>query len=918
MNVNNVNSNFINYDCTSEVKKHKTIPLKGTYQTSGVYPVYMRPPYGIKPYFKVEEFILPTGDKVCTYKLITGQIISIVQKDGCPLIKTAFKVGSLDEPYGKEGISHFIEHSVFHGSKKYNDVEQAIKDIGGTSNASTNCNTTDFYIKLGTDDKNAIRQALDIEADMVFNPKFSKLDKERSIVIKEAEQADANEMRTILNQSIKNLLSIDRPHVKDIIAGNKNSISSITYNDMMNYHREYYIPKNAVTSIVTPYNPDEIADMAANAFIQASKDIVNHPVKRNKYTAINQIQRKDIISKESDKKLITFEFLFPVKTPEDKAKFYVLNKWFTEGVDFSLSIKDLYGADSVLTFQYSGSDEDEYNAFENLKEQFAKLSARQLDEIKLEKIKKQSSKDFEDFFQDADLITTKLNSDYFNGHYSCEEIKRAINNLKPEDIKEYVKHFDMAKCSMCVIHPKGTTNKDFENNMAKYRNYITPVMVSKEVRNINVLNNINEHNISPYYSERVISTTLPDNTNLTLLNSKTDKCMAIWYLSNPDLINVNPAIKYVLDSMTNTSTIDLFENRNKYNMLVYSNYTEPYRMKIYADFSAENTDIAIKEMKKAFDVKFTEEEFEKAKKLAFETIKKDANEEDVINRYNADKYGRNCSLNREELINGLEKLTFNDVKTYFNALITGASSSIVVKAPFDKNKNMINKIASEVNIPGFSFKQDAVLKSFYRDNKLSKCYLKEKNQPYYANIYTYKINGNNNDTMKYRLLGEVLNLRLFNSLREKMGIAYSVNSYTDRSYDIGSIVLDIATSLKDKEDIKKIFNEFDKEVKRLIETPVDEKELSEAKNNLKVQILDSSSNDFLFVSRISNNIKEERFGLNRMQGSTKILESITKEDIMQTARYVFKNKPDYLIEADKKTLEDNKEYFKELGEQISR
>ncbi len=916
MNVSGVNSNFTKYNYNIGLAKEKgNLPVYNQTTAGGVYPVYLKPPHGIKPYFKIEEFVLPTGDKVCTYKLITGQTISIVQKDGCPVIKTAFKVGSMDEPDGKEGMSHFIEHSIFHSSKKYDDVDQAIKNIGGTSNASTSFNITDYYIKLGTNDKKVIKQALDIEADMVFNPKFSKLDKERNIVIKESEQCETNEKRVILNQSIKNIFSINKPNI-DVNCGNKNSINSITYDDMINYHKEYYIPKNAATSIVTPYNPDEIIDMAANSFIQASENIVNHPIKRQTYNYINQIERRDIISKESDKKDIAFDFLFPMVNDSDRAKAFVMYKWIAKESDFSFSFREIYGNNNILSFQYTGNEEDEYSAFENLKEQFIKLSAKQLDEVELEKIKKEVIKKLEDYYQNADSITETLNYDYLDSSYSYEKIKNAINNLKPEDIQDFVKHFDLAKCSMCVVHPKGTTKKDLEDNIAKYKNYITPVIIPKTVQNIDISNAVKEYNISPYYSERVLNATLPDNTNLTLLNSKTDKCSAKWVISNPDLANSNPALKYILSSMLNGSIFDIFENKSKYEMLILSEYSEPYRIEISAGFKAKNLDFAIKKMKKCFDIKFTEEEFEKAKKEALDSIKNDSDAETVANRYYADKHGINCSYNKDKLIKGLEKLTFNDVKSYYNALITGGNSIFVIKAPFDKNKGMINQIASTVNIPGFKFKKKDGIKSIYKANQPKKCYIKEKNQPSYRNMYTYKISGNKTDGIKCKVLGEILSQRLFNSLREKMGMAYSVNANGDEYYDIGSISLNVTTCLKDRKDIEKIFAEFDKEVQRLIKEPVSEKELKEAKNNIKVQILDSSSSESDFIYMISNSYRE-KLGLGQMEGHAEILDAITKDDIMQTASYVFKDKPDYLIEADKKTIDDNIEYFKKLGEIVN-
>ena len=144
---------------------------------------------------------------------------------------------------------------------------------------------------------------------MIFHPKFSKLDKEKRIVTKEAKQGENSESINIFGLIKKTLFSINKPHVKDLLTGSEESINLITKNTMLRYHQYHYIPQNATTSVVTPYEPDEIIDMVSNAFLSATRGIENHPIQRKQYNPINHMVRKDIISKENNRTKINFGFL---------------------------------------------------------------------------------------------------------------------------------------------------------------------------------------------------------------------------------------------------------------------------------------------------------------------------------------------------------------------------------------------------------------------------------------------------------------------------------------------------------------------------------------------------------------------------------------------------------------------------------
>ncbi|MBR6298058.1 MAG: insulinase family protein, partial [Candidatus Gastranaerophilales bacterium] len=761
-----------------------------TSQQTGVYPVYTSVPYGInqRPYIKLAENVLPTGDKLCTYKLINGQSVTIVQKDGCPVIKTAFKVGSLDEPDGKEGMSHFIEHSVFHESEKYKDVMQAINDIGATHNAATCTDYTNYYLKLPDDNKERLKHALDIEADMVFNPKFSKLDKERKIVIKESKESENSEDTKIYNIRLKNLYSINKPQIADITAGNEESINSITQNDMLQYHQYFYIPQNATTSVVTPYEPDEIIGMVADSFLSASKNIQNQPIQRRYYEPINHFIRNDIVSKENNETTVCFELLADNMDFKRMATAYLLYQWFNKNTSFSTGISDEYGNRMRFLFDYKAKDKNEYLAFESLKESLSDIANNPISDSDFEKLKEDAIEEYENSFENNDSITSKLTNDVLlHGEYTVDTFKNMINGLTPQDIMIFARELDINKCSMNVLHKKGTTQEELKKSYDEYKNYITPFCIPKTTQNIDVTNNLTQYDISPYTSAKVLNTVLPDNTDLMLLDSKNDKCQLRWSIENPDLDNGNPAIKYVLGELFQYSKTKIYLKSDNINIIpsIIDN-----TLIFSANCEEEDLDKILEQIKNVFDIDFTEEDFEDAKRKALLKIKTDSNGQKAYDMFFADKMGKNSSLDEKELLEGLESLTINDVKEYYNKLLLNSYSTVVAKVPFEKNRDLINKVASSVFIPNFRFRSGKNDKQIYAQGD-KKCYIKEKNQPEYSKVYSYKVNGNINDSMKYSLVSNVLSQRLFDLLREKMGMAYSVYSIEEENNDMGTILLNI-------------------------------------------------------------------------------------------------------------------------------
>jgi predicted Zn-dependent peptidase len=153
--------------------------------------------------------------------------------------------GSRDETDAKAGVSHFIEHLLFKGSKSYSAVQIAeiFDELGGELNAATSREHTLVYARVPD---HHLETALDVMSDMVFSPAFDELDAEREVVLEEIamyEDTPQELVHDLIAEAIFGSHALGRP-----VIGTAEVISSITRKAIQTYHRSVYAPGNIVVA----------------------------------------------------------------------------------------------------------------------------------------------------------------------------------------------------------------------------------------------------------------------------------------------------------------------------------------------------------------------------------------------------------------------------------------------------------------------------------------------------------------------------------------------------------------------------------------------------------------------------------------------------------------------------------------------
>jgi len=166
-----------------------------------------------------------------------------------------YRVGSRDEPSGRTGISHWVEHMQFKGTPQFpaSILDKVIAREGGVSNAFTYMDWTTYFETMPGD---KIELALRLEADRMVNSTFDPEDvaSERTVVISEREGSE-NEPLFLLGEAVQAAAFRVHPYHHEII-GDLADLKTMSRDDLYNHYRSYYAPNNAVVALAGDFETE--------------------------------------------------------------------------------------------------------------------------------------------------------------------------------------------------------------------------------------------------------------------------------------------------------------------------------------------------------------------------------------------------------------------------------------------------------------------------------------------------------------------------------------------------------------------------------------------------------------------------------------------------------------------------------------
>lgn len=218
----------------------------------------------------LEKYQLPNGMKVILFPQHKAPVVTV---------QAWVRTGSADELKGEEGISHFIEHLLFKGTKKYKvgEIAALVEGSGGELNAYTSFDQTVFHVTIS---KEFTGVALDTVNEMIGYPTFDKneIDNEREVVIEEIKRSNDNPHRASSRLLFEGVYP-KHPYGKPVI-GYEENIRTFSPELIKKYYKSRYSPKNISLVVVGDFNKEQIKKEIKESFAK----IPATPIRKSKRT----------------------------------------------------------------------------------------------------------------------------------------------------------------------------------------------------------------------------------------------------------------------------------------------------------------------------------------------------------------------------------------------------------------------------------------------------------------------------------------------------------------------------------------------------------------------------------------------------------------------------------------------------------
>ncbi len=876
-------------------------------------------------YTKIGEIFVPgLAQKASLFKLSNGQKVVICPKKGPTYIKTTYNVGSFNETDDIRGISHFIEHNLFNGSKdlKPQEYNSKVAKMGGVTNASTFLSVTDYYLGLQLLNENSLEEAIKLNASQTQFPSFpaEQLEKEKEPVKSEIDVYKDKPDCAAQNIILKDLFGIKSASY-DLTLGTKDNINALNKEKVQDYFDTWYTPDNALTVITGDVDVNETIALVSKYFN-----------KQNNYSKVNkrfyqpldyikQTKRTDIVMPNSVNSSITMGFAIPEgTTKEDMVKVESLlsllrsdESRLSKALD-SYGIKPYFeiidaqnkpdGAKAVIC--YVNSPEDKLEEVLNIVfRELSNISLYPPSYQELNNVKNKSIYELNSVSDDSEYLNTVLTEAVKNNYsdYFVQKIN-TINSITPNDISDTARKFlDLNKTAVCVSHAKtGTTT----NNVSFGRS-------------ISVSDSLNAE------AQKVSEFILPNNIHTKFVPCSSNLKSSFYMEFKTDELNdvSDPAMQVLTELLNrgnayrNYDTIRTFKNSRD---LDYTFSASVDGLTCSGSFYNQDANDVLALVKETlFNPNYSEAEFQRAKEIIKNRILAE-------NKSPKEKLFKEIfpSLKifdlKEDRLQALDTLTLADIQNLYARILSTSQVQTTISAPVEENPYIYNVYnnALSFGLPIFrpSTKEKSPSYNIYQPIQQAVT-LKEVEDNTQANItraYTFKQSKNIDDIAKIRLLDVILGSggmksRLFVDLREKEKLAYHTSSCLLNEKNLGMILMDIETTTQSPdpkegspENVNKALDGFNRNVEALKNSYVSQEELDNAKTILKTRILndmETTASKMIQFHLMEDSPYDNAYN----QALIEAIDKVSVSDIKDAANYVFKNPPVTSIMASQSTFD---------------
>lgn len=822
---------------------------------------------------------LPNGQTVVVYEIKNNPIVTI---------DTWVKTGSINENNSNNGVSHFLEHLFFKGTKAHptGETDRILESKGAIVNAATSKDFTHYYITIPSEHFDI---AMDLHADMLMHPQIPRkeLEKERKVVLEEISK-DLNTPSKKVFDNLNDMMYTHHPYKRKVI-GTEDIIGTIRREEIIDYFNNYYAPSNMITLIVGDVDTDKAISKTQNVFNAPYKKTAKtrfkkeHPLQNQKY----HVEYSDTTqsgymmigfrgAEISSKDTFALDVLSEILGGGKSSKLY-RNIKEQKGLAYSISASNgSYKEDGIFyissNFIPTNKDKLEKAIFDEI----TYIQKYGVTDEELERAKKILIQDTYYSRESTSNITSELgyimtltgNTNLYDNYVN--EIKAVTAN----DVKLAAqKYLGINKSAVSIMLPKAMENAD----------------VKAEIK----------HNAQKISENCGTSKYIIDNGATLLINeNKNNDIIAISIIAQGGEFLENIAGEGTLTAGT------LLKGTKKYSAQELAQILDENGIKISPacsdDFFIINVQTTTSQIEKTLEIldeivnNATFEDYELEKKRS-EILSKIKQSRDVpmniaVENFKTKIFENSVYSNTNKILEKtLPQIQRSDVVKYYNKILDSKNIIISVNGNV-KTEDMITalgNIFNDKNNPKIDYANYQVTK--LNEAKVVSQSIKDIQTAWLFMGWQASSAKNKKEMITLKvintILGSGLSSRLYQNLREQDGLAYQLGSSYSPKMLSGSFITYIGTNpetLAYSE--RKIMNE----ISRLKMEFVSDSELQDAKDRLKgtfVIALETNSEKASVIGLF------EAYGLGYdfLNTYIKMIDDVTASDIVNIANKYFNN-----------------------------
>jgi zinc protease len=393
------------------------------------------------------------ADDVKTFNLKNGMKLMVLEDHSIPNANMYlfWKVGSRNEVPGITGLSHFFEHMMFNGAKKYGfkQFDNVMEAAGGNNNAYTTKNNTvytDFF------PVSAMELIFDLEADRIENLAFTPevVESEKGVVYNEYRTGMENSNYRLLDIAVNAAAFTAHPYHWSVI-GYESDIQGWKQEDLETYFKTYYSPNNCTVVVVGDVNTDEVYALAQKYF-EVIPIRATPPEVRTKEPKQNG-ERRVTVHKTVSVPNMMIAYHVPQANHDDYYALEILSAILSSGNSSRLKKSLVYDkqlASSITSYMPVSLDPDVFIIYgtasaidkadeleKSIYDEIDQIVTDGITEKELQKIKNQK---LMEFYQSIETINGRANSigsyEFFFGDYKkLYEAPDLFNKVSVDDVK---------------------------------------------------------------------------------------------------------------------------------------------------------------------------------------------------------------------------------------------------------------------------------------------------------------------------------------------------------------------------------------------------------------------------------------------------------------------------------------------------